>query len=65
MVPGGTCADIPRTPSPEKSNGEKRKVNVMVICRLPFTSKYDEWKLQTPWFGGKILNINMVKGNCD
>ena len=41
VVPGGTCADIPRTPSTAQSNGEK-KVNVMVVFRLPFTSKYEE-----------------------
>lgn len=64
MVPGGTCADIPRTPSPAKNNREKRKVNEMVVFRLPPTSKYDEWKLKTPRSGGKVLIINMDNGSC-
>lgn len=64
VVPGGTCADIRRTPSPAQSNGKKRKVNVMVVFKLPFTSEYDEWRFQTPWFWRKTENINTVSDNC-
>lgn len=64
MVPGGTCADIPRTLSPAKSSREKRKVNVIGVFRLPFTSKYNDWKFQIPQFWGKALSLNMANSNC-
>ena len=65
VVPGGICADIPRTPSPSQSNVKRGKyLNMMVVSRLPFICKYDEWEFLTSRFEGKILNIIMVNGNC-
>ena len=37
---------------------------MMVVSRLPFICKCDEWGFMTPQFEGKILNTNMVNGNC-
>lgn len=54
----------PELPLQPREKEKKRKVKRMVVFRLPLTSKYDEWKFQTPRFGGKILNMNIVNGNC-
>ena len=61
VVPGGTCADVPKTSSLSQSNVKRGKyLNMMVVSRLPFICKYDEWEFLTPRFEGKILKWSMA-----